>query len=277
MRTITSAFPWTQVKWRSKEEQRIQTLDLALKILVPLILSACLVVSLKVGSFNGYLDLLSRQSFGSPLMALGAGFTLAYLAFQLVRTVLWLRYKSYPLPPGQLPRVTVIIPAYNEGAMVEKSIYAAVASDYPADRLEIICIDDGSKDDTWEYIDRARRRYPKLIKAIRFPKNRGKKEGLYAGFIRGKGEYFVTIDSDSVITPDTVNRSSPPCSTTLRSARWRATSRSITAAAASWPGCWRCGSSWPSISSGPPKACTAASPAPPGPCPLTGPTPLNPC
>jgi hyaluronan synthase len=178
MRTISSAFPWNQVKWRSKEEHRIQTLDLALKILVPLILSACLVISLKVGSFDGYLRLLSRHSFGSPLMALGAGFTLAYLAFQLVRTVLWWRYKSYPLPPGPLPRVTVIIPAYNEGAMVEKSIYAAVASDYPADRLEIICIDDGSKDDTWAYIDRARRRYPKLIKAIRFTKNRGKKEGL---------------------------------------------------------------------------------------------------
>src|SRR3989339_713487 len=79
-------------------------------------------------------------------------FTLAYLAFQLVRTVLWWRYKSFPLPPGPLPRVTVIIPAYNEGAMVEKSIYAAVASDYPADRLEIICIDDGSQDDTWTYI-----------------------------------------------------------------------------------------------------------------------------
>ncbi len=206
MRTTTSAFPWTQVKWRSKEEQRVQTLDLTLKILVPLILSVCLVVALKVGSFNGYLHLLSRQSFGSPLMALGAGFTLIYLAFQLVRTVLWLRYKAYPVPPGPLPRVTVIIPAYNEGAMVEKSIYAAVASDYPADRLEIICIDDGSKDDTWSYIDRARKRYPKLIKAIRFPKNRGKKEGLYAGFIRGKGEFFVTIDSDSVISPDTVKQ-----------------------------------------------------------------------
>ena len=72
MRSISSAFPWNQVKWRSKEEQRIQTLDLALKILVPLILSACLVISLKVGSFEGYLQLLSRQSFGSPLMALGA-------------------------------------------------------------------------------------------------------------------------------------------------------------------------------------------------------------
>ncbi|MEJ2671814.1 MAG: glycosyltransferase [Deltaproteobacteria bacterium] len=206
MRTTTSAFPWTRVKWRSKEEQRGQTIDLTLKILVPVILSVCLVVSLKVGSFNGYLKLLSRQSFASPLMALGAGFTLAYLAFQLVRTVLWLRYKSYPVPPGPLPRVSVIIPAYNEGAMVEKSIYAAVASDYPADRLEIICIDDGSADDTWTYIERARQRYPGLIKAIRFSQNRGKKEGLYAGFTQGRGEYFVTIDSDSVIAPDTIKQ-----------------------------------------------------------------------
>jgi hyaluronan synthase len=206
MRTTTFAFPWPQGKWRSKEEQRIQVLDLVLKILVPLILSVCFVVAFKVGSFNGYLQLLSSKSFGSPVMALGAGFTLAYLGFQLVRTVLWWRYKPYALPKGRLPRVTVIIPAYNEGAMVEKSIAAAAASDYPADRLEIICIDDGSKDDTWTYIDRAQKRYPKLIKAIRFPKNRGKKEGLYAGFTRGTGDFFVTIDSDSIIKPDTVRQ-----------------------------------------------------------------------
>jgi hyaluronan synthase len=90
--------------------------------------------------------------------------------------------------------------------MVEKSIYAALASDYPADRLEIICIDDGSKDDTWTYIERAQQRFPNLIKAIRFPKNKGKKEGLYAGFSQGTGDYFVTIDSDSVIHPDTIKQ-----------------------------------------------------------------------
>ncbi len=210
MRTITSAFPWTQVKWRAKETPRIQTLDLTLKILVPIFLSACLVIALKVGSLNGYLHLLNSQSYASPVMALGSAFAVVYLAFQLVRTVLWLRYKSYPVPPGPLPRVSVIIPAYNEGAMVEKAIHAVAASDYPADRLEIICIDDGSKDDTWFYIDRARKRYPKLIKAIRFPKNRGKKEGLYAGFTRGKGEFFVTIDSDSVVSPDTVKQAIAP-------------------------------------------------------------------
>jgi hyaluronan synthase len=187
-------------------EERLQTLDLALKILVPTVLLVCLALSIKYGSFNGYLQLMSRQSFATPLMALGASFTLAYLAFQIVRTVLWWRYKPYALPSGPLPQVTVIVPAYNEGAMVEKALYSAVASDYPADRLEIICIDDGSKDDTWFYINRARQRHPDLIKAVRFPKNKGKKEGLYAGFTRGKGDFFVTIDSDSVISPDTIKQ-----------------------------------------------------------------------
>jgi len=202
----TAPFPWIQGKWRTREEQRLQVLDLALKILIPTLLLACIVLSLKLGSFNGYLQIMSRRSYATPLMALGAGFTLAYLAFQVVRTVLWWRYKPYLLPSGPLPRVTVVVPAYNEGAMVENALYSAVASDYPSGLLEIICIDDGSRDDTWFYIDRAQKRYPDLIKAIRFPKNRGKKEGLYAGFTKGKGEFFVTIDSDSVIAPDTIKQ-----------------------------------------------------------------------
>jgi hyaluronan synthase len=206
MASIAPPFPWSQGKWRSKEEKRIQILDLALKILVPVILLVCFVASYQYGSFNGYLQLMSSQSYASPVMALGASFTLALLIFQVVRTVLWWRYRPYPLASGPLPRVTVIIPAYNEGAMVEKSINAAAASDYPADHLEIICIDDGSKDDTWHYIERARKRFPNLVRAIRFPQNRGKKEGLYAGFTKGKGDFFVTIDSDSIIAPDTIKQ-----------------------------------------------------------------------
>jgi hyaluronan synthase len=177
-------------------------LDLGLKLLVPVLLMGFLVIAVRFGSLNVYLKLLSGQNYTSFLTALGAGYTLALLIFQAVRTILWACYKPYPLAAGPLPAITVIIPAYNEGAMVEKSLYSVAASDYPAHKLEIICIDDGSTDDTWFYIQRARRRYPHLIKPIRFPQNRGKKEGLYAGFTQGRGEIFVTIDSDSVIDKD---------------------------------------------------------------------------
>ena len=134
MRAVTGSLPWTSGKWASKEEKRLQILDLILKITVPAFLFVCFVAAIKLGSFSGYLKLLSRQSYATPLMALGAGFTLLILVFQVLRTILWWRYKPYPLPAGPLPKVTVIIPAYNEGAMVEKALYSAVDSDYPADR-----------------------------------------------------------------------------------------------------------------------------------------------
>ncbi len=174
-------------------------LDPGLKVIVPVLLLVFLVMAVKFGSFTAYAELLRRQTYTSFLPALAAGYALVMLLLQLFRTVLWACYRPYPLADGPWPSLTVIIPAYNEGAMVEQAINAVATCDYPADRLEIICIDDGSRDDTWLYIQRARRRYPHLLTPIRFSANRGKKEGLYAGFIRGRGEIFVTIDSDSII------------------------------------------------------------------------------
>jgi len=184
--------------------KKMQMVDLVLKISVPALLLVFFMAALKFGSLDGFVNLFNRQSYLAFIPALGAIYTLLLLSFQIVRTVLWSLYKPYAPISGQLPKVTVIIPAYNEGAMVEKSINAVAASDYPAGKLEIICIDDGSKDDTWSYISRAQRRFPKLVKAVQFPRNRGKKAGLYAGFTQGKGDIFVTIDSDSVIEKDTL-------------------------------------------------------------------------
>ena len=197
--------PRRRLLFPSIPRPRIQVfpwLDPALKVLVPVMLLVLLVLAGKFGSCTAYGELLSRSTYTSWLPTLGAVYTLAMLIFQLGRTVLWACYQPYPLADGPLPFLTVIIPAYNEGAMVEQAINAVAASDYPAARLEIVCIDDGSLDDTWFYIQRARRRHPHLVRPIRFAANRGKKEGLYAGFRRGRGEIFVTIDSDSLIAPD---------------------------------------------------------------------------
>jgi hyaluronan synthase len=186
--------------------ERFKALDLLLKIFVPLGLLVAFWVGLESGSLNNYTALFSLRTYQKPVVAVAASYSLAFLIFQAVRTYFWWRYRPFSLPPGPLPKVTVIIPAYNEGAMVEKALYSVAASDYPADRLEVFCIDDGSKDDTWEYMQRAQSRYPELIRLIRFPKNRGKREALYAGFTQGTGDYFVTVDSDSVIAPATLKQ-----------------------------------------------------------------------
>lgn len=120
--------------------------------------------------------------------------------FLWFRTVLWFCYRPFPSAAHRnAPTLTVIIPAYNEGAMVKKAIYSVLQADYPPGRLEVFAVDDGSTDDTWHYILEAARAYPNLVTPVRFPKNRGKRAGLEEGFRRARGNIVITLDSDSVV------------------------------------------------------------------------------
>src|SRR5208337_3120996 len=180
--------------------QRLKA-DPFIKLLVPLLLALAFWMAYEWGALGAYWHGLSAHAYGSVLLGLARAYALMLLGLELLRTIFWARYRPHPLAQGPWPTLTVIIPAYNEGAMVEQAVSHVAASDYPADRLEIICIDDGSRDDTWEFIQSACRRFPHLVRAIHFPANRGKKEALYAGFSQGRGEVFITVDSDSVIEP----------------------------------------------------------------------------
>lgn len=118
------------------------------------------------------------------------------------RTLVWIAYHPFPSATHETaPSVTVIIPAYNEGPMVLKSIESVVKADYPRDRLELFVIDDGSRDDTWSYIEQAVKQWPEIVRPIRFEKNQGKRAALAAGFKAATGEVLVTIDSDSALEP----------------------------------------------------------------------------
>jgi hyaluronan synthase len=119
------------------------------------------------------------------------------------RTMLWFTYRPHPAATlDNAPNMTVVIPAYNEGAMVAQAIDSIAQAHYPAERLEIIVVDDGSRDDTWEHIQLAAARHGGRVQAIRLERNMGKREALAAGFRRGRGDVFVTVDSDSVVSPN---------------------------------------------------------------------------
>jgi hyaluronan synthase len=78
------------------------------------------------------------------------------------RTALWFCYRPHAAATMEdAPSITVVIPAYNEGPMVAQSIDSVASARYPRDRLEILVIDDGSRDDTWEHIQRAAARHPR--------------------------------------------------------------------------------------------------------------------
>ncbi len=103
-----------------------------------------------------------------------------------------------------LPSCTVIVPAYNEGKCVLDTLRSVAASDYPAEKLQIISVDDGSQDDTWQWICCGAQEHPGRIETIKFDKNRGKRAALKAGFQKSTGEIIVTIDSDSIIEKHTI-------------------------------------------------------------------------
>jgi hyaluronan synthase len=127
------------------------------------------------------------------------------LVLMLGRTVFWLCYRPFASAGlDEAPVMTVVIPAYNEGAMVEVAIRSVAAADYPRERLEIIAVDDGSTDDTWGYISRAAERFPGLVTVVRLERNQGKRAALAEGFRRARGEIVVTVDSDSEIEPQTL-------------------------------------------------------------------------
>jgi len=122
------------------------------------------------------------------------------LVLLAMRTVLWLMYRPFaPVREEDAPALSVIIPAYNEGAMVEETIASVAAAAYPRERLQIIAIDDGSSDDTWHHIRHAALRFPGLVTPLRLADNQGKRGALAEGFRRATGDLIVTVDSDSVI------------------------------------------------------------------------------
>lgn len=132
-------------------------------------------------------------------------------AYTALLSLLWMRYVPFVAPEGaQWPKVSVVIPAFNEGPMVERSIRSVARCDYPKELLEIIVVDDGSRDDTFFHIQRLRREHPDLVKLVRFKGNKGKREALCAGFRAATGEVLVTIDSDSEIEARTVHEMVTP-------------------------------------------------------------------
>ncbi|HWL87299.1 MAG TPA: glycosyltransferase family 2 protein, partial [Polyangiaceae bacterium] len=128
-----------------------------------------------------------------------------------LQSILWMRYQPFERPENAVwPKVTVVIPAFNEGPMVERSIRSVARCAYPKELLEIIVVDDGSRDDTFFHMQRLRREHPDLVKLIRFISNRGKRAALEAGFRAATGEILLTIDSDSEIEAQTVHEMVAP-------------------------------------------------------------------
>lgn len=100
--------------------------------------------------------------------------------------------------------ISVVVPLYNEAEslpeLVEWNCRVMEENRY---RYEIILVDDGSSDNSWEVIEQLQTRYPAL-KAIKFRRNYGKSAALNVGFADATGDVVITMDADLQDSPDEI-------------------------------------------------------------------------
>lgn len=131
---------------------------------------------------------------------------LLFFALTLTRHLLLLRFavkdKTMPaVPPSDtLPRITILVPAYNEELVIESSLHSLLELDYP--NMEIIVIDDGSTDDTARVVRRVaeQNRFHRIL--VISQSNAGKASALNTGIKHASGEYILTVDADSRLEAD---------------------------------------------------------------------------
>ncbi len=118
------------------------------------------------------------------------------------------RRRNAVVDPNYRPTVAVLIPAYNEEMVIERTVRSVLESDYP--NLRAIVIDDGSKDRTAEVTREAFQteiadgRVTVLTKP-----NSGKADALNYALEHVTEELFVGIDADTIIAPDAISRLVP--------------------------------------------------------------------
>lgn len=110
-----------------------------------------------------------------------------------------------PLEDDEYPMVSVLVPAHNEGLVVQRTVRSLLNFDYPDEKYEIIVINDNSSDDTESII---------AYLAAEFPQNRlmcistdkvvggtGKSNALNIGFSAAKGSVIAIYDADNTPEP----------------------------------------------------------------------------
>jgi undecaprenyl-phosphate 4-deoxy-4-formamido-L-arabinose transferase len=111
---------------------------------------------------------------------------------------------SEPMPA---PEISVVIPVFNEEdnlrELGERLIRTLTAMGRP---YEIIFVDDGSTDRSWQLLTDLNGQYPQYIRALQFHRNFGQHQAIFAGFQAARGRVMVTLDADLQNPPEEIPR-----------------------------------------------------------------------
>jgi len=102
-----------------------------------------------------------------------------------------------------LPKVSVLLAAYNEAAIIEEKLRSIFSGGYPLDRLEVLVGDDASKDDTAAIIRRLQQEYPQLH-LVGMAGRTGKPQIINQLVPLAKGEILLLTDANIIFSHDTI-------------------------------------------------------------------------
>jgi undecaprenyl-phosphate 4-deoxy-4-formamido-L-arabinose transferase len=109
--------------------------------------------------------------------------------------------------PTPAPEISVVIPVYNEEdnlrELGDRLIRTLTGLGRP---FEIIFVDDGSTDRSWQLLTELNGQYPQNIRALQFHRNFGQHQAIFAGFQAARGQVMVTLDADLQNPPEEIPR-----------------------------------------------------------------------
>lgn len=134
-----------------------------------------------------------------------------FLGILLIRyfTLLWFAFMQHTerdieeVEEGELPPISVIVPAYNEDTLIGAAIESLLALDYPT--YEVIVVDDGSRDNTLAVAAKFEGHAAVPVRVFSTP-NAGKATALNLGISNAQYPFLFCMDSDSTVEPQTLRR-----------------------------------------------------------------------
>ena len=102
--------------------------------------------------------------------------------------------------------LSIVIPLLNEAeSLPQLHEWIIKALEEETYKYEVLYIDDGSTDNSWNIISELAEAYPE-VKGISFTQNYGKSQALHAGFSAAQGNYVATLDADLQDSPEEIKK-----------------------------------------------------------------------